>query len=88
MTHTVEIESARDVDVDGLLAALTAEGLVGEVVEGDHGFRLHIESDGDAGPVAFVDVEHAVERWLDERHVELLSQRVGEDGLVLRPAAA
>jgi hypothetical protein len=88
MTHTVEIESARDVDVDGLLAALTAEGLVSEIVEVDHGFRLHIESEGDVGPVALADVEHAVERWLDERHVELLPQRTGADGLVLRPAAA
>jgi hypothetical protein len=88
MTHTVEIESARDMDVEGLLAALAAEGLVGEVVEAHHGFRLHIEAEDDARPVPLADVEHAVERWLDERHVELLPQRVGEDGIVLRPAAA
>jgi hypothetical protein len=88
MTHTVEIESARDMDVDGLLAALAVEGLVGEVVEAHHGFLLHIDSEGDAGPIALSDIEHAIERWLDERHVELLPQRVREDGLVLRPASA
>jgi hypothetical protein len=88
MTHTVEIESARTVDLHGLLRALRSDGLVGEVVEIGRRFRLFVEGEDDATPVALTEVEHAVERWLDEHHVELLAQRVGEDSLVLRPAAA
>ena len=88
MTHTVEIESVRTMDVHGLLSALRSDGLVGEVVEIGRRFRLFVEAEEDAAPVALVDVEHAVERWLDEHHVELLAQRVGDDSLVLRPAAA
>jgi hypothetical protein len=71
-----------------LLSALSSHGLVGEVVEAGRRFRLFVEVDDDATPLALIEVEHAVERWLDERHVELLPQRVGGDALVLRPAAA
>ena len=88
MTHTVEIESARTMDVHGLLSALRSMGLVGEVVEAGRRFRLFVEGEDDAAPVAITEVEHAVERWLDEHHVELLAERVGEDALVFRPAAA
>jgi hypothetical protein len=88
MTHTVEIESARTVDLHALLRELRSDGLVGEVVEIGPRFRLFVEGEDDAAPVAITDVEHAVERWLDEHHVELLAQRVGDDSLVLRPAAA
>jgi hypothetical protein len=88
MTHTVEIESSRTMDVHGLLSALMAHGLVGEVVEVGRRFRLFVEADEDARPLALAEVEHAVERWLDERHVELLPQRVGDGSLVLRPVTA
>jgi hypothetical protein len=88
MTHTVEIESTRTMDVHGLLSALSSAGLVGEVVEAGRRFRLFVEGDEDAAPHALAEVEHALERWLDERHLELLPQRVGDDALVLRPAAA
>ena len=50
MTHTVEIESSRTMDVHGLLSALTAHGLVGEVVEAGRRFRLFVEADDDARP--------------------------------------
>jgi hypothetical protein len=88
MTHTVEIESARAVDLHGLLRELRSDGLFGEVVEMGRRFRLFVDGEADAEPVALMAVEHAVERWLDEHHVELLAQRIGDDSLVLRPAAA
>jgi hypothetical protein len=88
MTHTVEIESTQTVDVHGLLAALSSRGLVGEVVEAGTRFRLHVESAGDAVAQSLSDVEHAVETWLDERHVGLLPQRIGEAAFVLRPPTA
>ena len=88
MTYTVEIESARTVDLHGLLRELRSDGLFGEVVEMGRRFRLFVDGADDAEPVALMEVEHAVERWLDEHHVELLAQRVGDDSLVLRPAAA
>jgi hypothetical protein len=87
MTHTVEVQSVRTMDLHGLLRELRSDGIVGEVVEIGLRFRLFVEGDDDA-PVALVLVGHAVERWLDEHHVELLAQRVGDDSLVLRPAAA
>jgi hypothetical protein len=88
MTYTVEIESARAVDLHGLLRELRSDGLFGEVVEMGRRFRLFVEGEDDAEPIALMEVEHAVERWLDEHHVELLAQRIGDDSLVLRPAAA
>ena len=88
MTHTVEIESARTMYLHCLLRELRSDGLVGEVVEIGLRFRLFVEGEDDAAPVALVEVGHAVERWLDEHHVELLAQRVSDDSLVLRPAAA
>jgi len=88
MTHTVEIESARTMDLHGLLRELRADGLVGEVVEMGRRFRLFVDREDGTAPVALMEVEHAVERWLDEHHVELLFERVGDDSLVLRPAAA
>lgn len=88
MTHTVEIESAQTVDVHGLLASLSTEGLVGEVIEAGTRFRLHVERDDDASALALTDVEHAIERWLDERHLGLVPQRVGDRSMVLRPPSA
>jgi hypothetical protein len=55
MTHTVEIESARTVDIHGLLRALRSDGLVGEVVEIGRRFRLFVEGEDDAAPVALTD---------------------------------
>jgi hypothetical protein len=88
MTHTVEIESVQTMDVHGLLAALSAQGLVGEVLEAGTRFRLHVERDDDASAQALTDVEHAIERWLDERHVGLVPQRLDATSVVLRPPAA
>jgi hypothetical protein len=88
MTHTVEIESAQTMDVHGLLSALSGEGLVGEVLEAGTRFRLHVERDDDASAQALAQVEHALEGWLDERHVGLVPQRVNERSVVLRPPAA
>ena len=88
MTHTVEIESTRAMDVQALLAALSSEGLAGEVVEAERRCRLYVEADDDARVDAVVEVEHAIERWLDERHVDLVPQRVGEGTLLLRPPMA
>ena len=88
MTHTVEIQSVRTMDVHGLLAALATHGLVGEVLEAGTRFRLHVEREDDSSALALADVEHALEEWLDERHLELLPQRTGETTVVLRPPAA
>jgi hypothetical protein len=88
MTHTVEIESAQTMDVHGLLSTLSGQGLVGEVLEAGTRFRLHVERDDEASSQALAQVEHALERWLDERHVGLVPQRVGEKSVVLRPPTA
>jgi hypothetical protein len=88
MTHTVEIESVRTMDVHGLLASLSTHGLVGEVVEAGTRFRLHVEREGAAFAQALAEVEHAIERWLGEEHVGLLPERIGETSVLLRPPAA
>ena len=88
MTHTVEIESVRSMDVHGLLASLSTHGLVGEVLEAGTRFRLHVEREDDSTALALTDVEHALEEWLDERHLELVPQRTGDTTVVLRPPAA
>jgi hypothetical protein len=88
MTHTVEIESVQTMDVHGLLAALSAQGLVGEVLEAGTRFRLHVERDDNGSAEALAQVEHAIEHWLDERHVGLVPQRLGAASVVLRPPAA
>ena len=88
MTHTIEIESVRTMDVHGLLASLSTHGLVGEVLEAGTRFRLHVEREDDSSALALADVEHAVEEWLDECHLELLPQRTGDATVVLRPPTA
>lgn len=88
MTHTVEIESVQTVDVEGLLAELSSEGLVGEVLESGTRFRLHVERADDATAETMAEVEHAIERWLDEGHVDLVPQRVDATTVVLRPPSA
>jgi hypothetical protein len=88
MTHTVEIESVRTMDVHGLLATLASHGLVGEVVEAGTRFRLHVEREDDSSELAVADVEHALEQWLDKRQLELFPQRTGDTTVVLRPPTA
>ena len=88
MTHTVQVDCARSVDGEDLLAAFAAHGLSGELV--DRGpqlvFRL-ADAGRDAAQFANA-VFHSLDAWLGERRLPLIPVCVAEDAYALRPPAA
>lgn len=88
MTHLVEVDCARTVDGEELLAAFEANGLQGELV--DRGPRLVFRlADAGRDATQFAGaVAHSLESWLGERRLPLVPVQLGDDAYALRPPAA
>ena len=86
MTYTVQIESAFAVPPDDVLAALSAGGVRGTLLETDPRVRLDVESDDVDG--LGLRVGRALETLIATRRWSLFTERVGASDFVLRPPAA
>jgi hypothetical protein len=88
MTHLVQVDCARAVDGDDLLAAFHAQGIEGELV--DRGPRLVFRlADGARDGAQFASaVVHSLDAWLGERRLPLVPVCVSEHAFALRPPAA
>lgn len=85
MGHTVRIESARQLPAADVLAALSAGGVEGIVLETSPCVRLRVLAE-DAAQLAR-RVALALEGLISERRLALVPDRVGEAAFVLRPPA-
>jgi hypothetical protein len=86
MTYTVQIESAFAVPPDDVLAALSAGGVRGTLLETDPRVRLDVESDDVDG--LGLRVGRALETLVAARRWSLFPERIGASDFVLRPPAA
>jgi hypothetical protein len=75
------VELTRETDGPGLLEALAAHGLTGELV--DHDERLAVEvEDCDEEQLA-----HAIEDWIHERDLPLVPVRIDDCRFAVSPPA-
>ena len=75
---TVDVELTRNCDSEGILAALAAVGLEGEVDEDCH---VTVRADD------LAQVEHALDSWAWEQGLPFVPFRVDDHTFVLAPAA-
>jgi hypothetical protein len=75
---TVDVELTRPCDTDGILAALAAQGLEGEVGEDCH---VTVRAND------LAQVEHALDSWTWEKGLPFVPHQVDERSIVLAPAA-
>ena len=86
MTYTVQIESVLAVPPDDMLAALSAGGVRGTVLETDPRLRMDVDADDADGLGARIG--HALETLIADRRLSLVPERIGAADFVLRPPAA
>jgi hypothetical protein len=86
MTYTVQIESVFAVPADDLLAALSAGGVEGTVLETNPHMRMDVDADDPDG--LDTRIGHALETLIASRRWSLVPERIGGAAFVLRPPAA
>jgi hypothetical protein len=86
MTYTVQIESVLAVPAADILAALSAGGVEGTILETDPFLRMDVDADDAAG--LDTRIGHALETLIAARRWSLVPERIGGADFVLRPHAA
>jgi hypothetical protein len=86
MTYTVQIESVLAVPADAVVAALSAGGVNGTVLETDPCLLMDVDADDGDGLGARIG--HALETLIASRRLSLVPERIGHADFVLRPPAA
>ena len=86
MTYTVQIASVLTVPPDDVLAALSAGGVRGTLLETDPHVRMDVDTE-DADGLG-IRIGHALESLIATRRWSLVPQQVGVSDFVLRPPAA
>ena len=76
---TVSVELTREIDGPGVLAALRASGLEGELAEG--GWQLVVRGENTAAIV------HCLDGWISERRLPFVPVRVDNASYALVPPA-
>jgi hypothetical protein len=88
MTHTVQVDCARTVDGEELLAAFAAQGLTGELVDRGPQLVFHLADAGRDAAQFTSAVVHSLDAWLGEQRLPLVPVCLSEDAFALRPPAA
>jgi hypothetical protein len=86
MTYTVQIASVLDVPPDDVLAALSAGGVRGTLLETDPYVRMDVDAEDADGLGRRVG--HALESLIATRRWSLVPERIGVSEFVLRPPVA
>jgi hypothetical protein len=86
MTTTVRIESVLAVPADAMVAALSAGGVEGTVLETDPFLSMAVPADDEARLAS--RVAHALESLIADRRLSLVPEQIGAAAFVLRPPAA
>lgn len=81
----VRVAMARPVDAGGLIGALAAHGLSGELVDADGLLEIEVQSEPGEGERLAAEVADALEAWLLERELPFIPLRVGADAFALAP---
>jgi hypothetical protein len=86
MTATLSIESFLAVPAADIVAALSAGGIEGTVIETDPYLSMAIPADDEAKLAARVG--HALESLIAERRLSLIPEWIGGSAFVMRPPCA